>query len=327
MNGHFGFEPDPGRACRINRSMHAELGKSLRHVCEQSAGVISFDPASLEALIARIEGGERQKPFTFSLYYDLVDAIFDEDFSTAEAVFAAMALAEPASAKLLIAGLGEPGLAEQSYRYQRLMNADQTLDIGFSRPSLEVAHAFRERFITGMALLDRAIPSLAGEIREIVCEVVSVVGDPRRAYQFDGGSHYQLWGALFLNAEFHKTDHAMVEVVAHESAHSLLFGFCTHEALVENEDDEVFASPLRPDPRPMDGIFHATYVSARMHWAMSRLIESGEIEGEAREQAIESRLADKQNFCAGHEIIRAHARLTPTGRALIDAASHYMETV
>jgi hypothetical protein len=327
MNEHFGFEPDRGRAGQINRRMHVELGKSLRHVCEQSVGAIPFDQASLQALIARIEGGERQKPLTFSLYYDLVDAIFDENFAAAEAAFAELALAEPASPELLIAGLGEPALAEQSDRYQRFMNADQTLDIGFSRPTLEVAHAFRARFMTGMALLDRAIPSLASEVREIVNEVVSVVGDPCRAYQFDGGSHYQLWGALFLNADFHKTDHAMVEVIAHESAHSLLFGFCTHEPLVENEDDELFASPLRPDPRPMDGIFHATYVSARMHWAMSRLIASGEIDDDAREQAIESRLADKQNFNAGHEIIRAHARLTATGRALIDAANHYMETV
>jgi hypothetical protein len=50
----------------------------------------------------------------------------------------------------------------------------------------------------------------------------------------------------------------MVQMLAHESSHNLLFGFSADESLVENSPEELFPSPLRMDPRPMDGICHAT---------------------------------------------------------------------
>ena len=37
----------------------------------------------------------------------------------------------------------------------------------------------------------------------------------------------------------------------------------------------MFSSPLRTDPRPMDGVVHATYVVARMHQTISRLLDAG----------------------------------------------------
>ena len=118
-----------------------------------------------------------------------------------------------------------------------------------------------------------------------------------------------------------------VEVIAHESAHSLLFGFCTDEPLVENRGDELYTSPLRPDPRPMDGIYHATFVSARMHLAMSRLAESGMLDQESRDAAIRAAASDAANFEAGYAVVRDHGRLTRTGRALMDSARAYMDTV
>ena len=63
---------------------------------------------------------------------------------------------------------------------------------------------------------------------------------------FDGGSSYQLWGALFLNVgAAARTRVDLIDALAHESAHSRLFSLCTEEALVRNPDDETHASPLR----------------------------------------------------------------------------------
>ena len=141
-------------------------------------------------------------------------------------------------------------------------------------PSSETADQFAGRFERGLNLLKKAAPELAGEVEAIVHEVIPIIGVPGKKMQIDGGSHYQLWGALFLNAGFHPTDEAMAEVIAHESAHSLLFGLCTHQTLVLNDDADGYPSPLREDLRPMDGIYHATFVSARMYWAMNRLLEA-----------------------------------------------------
>ena len=142
--------------------------------------------------------------------------------------------------------------------------------------------------------------------------------------QIDGGSHYQLWGALFLNAGFHSTDEAMAEVIAHESAHSLLFGLCTHETLVLNDDDEGYPSPLREDLRPMDGIYHATFVSARMHWAMNRLLEAGLVQPQRRDEIVKARDADRINFESGLSVVRKSGQLTPLGREVMAGAQRYM---
>lgn len=74
----------------------------------------------------------------------------------------------------------------------------------------------------------------------------------------------------------------------------------------------------------MDGIYHATYVSARMHWAMSRLLETDLLEGNARDEAIEARDADAVNFEKGLGVIDEHGRLSPVGEGLLEGAREYL---
>jgi HEXXH motif-containing protein len=57
--------------------------------------------------------------------------------------------------------------------------------------------------------------------------------------------------------------------LTHEAAHSLLLGYTLGAPLVESDPAERFSSPLREDLRPMDGIVHATYVLARMHYIIA----------------------------------------------------------
>ena len=114
------------------------------------------------------------------------------------------------------------------------------------------------------------------------------------------------------------------QALAHESGHNLLFGFSASGPLVENADDELFASPLRKDPRPMDGVFHATYVVARMHQTLSRLLASGVLTEEQIDFAKADLAQHKKNFEAGDAVVREGARLTAIGREAIEAARAYM---
>src|SRR6185437_8666871 len=108
--------------------------------------------------------------------------------------------------------------------------------------------------------------------------------DPK-AMTFDGASSFMLWGAIILNADRGDGPIGMAQMLAHESAHNLLFGFSADEALVENGPDELFSSPLRKDPRPMDGIYHATFVTARMYRVVYQLLHSGILDDAAKEKA------------------------------------------
>lgn len=322
------FPPCGDRAVALNARMNRELGLSLEHVCEEAAAAIEFDREAMAGLIAHLLEGRCVDPATFARYYDLVDAIYEEDVDRAKTLLGELSAARCGATEVLhVVTLGDDALGDENARYIEMMNADPSGQMRFQEPPADVADAFRGRLAAGLDLLDAAIPELAREVRAIVRQIVISGSDPKMPYQFDGGSHFQLWGALFLNGKFHPDTVAVVEVLAHESAHSLLFGFCTDEPLTLNEDDELFASPLRHDKRPMDGIYHATFVSARMHWAMTRLAESDRLCEADKARALEAAATDLNNFDAGYGVIAAHGRLSDTGRALIQSAKAYVDSI
>lgn len=323
ING-FRFIPDADHAARCDRVMHEGLAGSLRQICNASDGKVAFDRTALEKLIREIEAGRRLSPNAFALYYELVPALLDGRLGEAHTLFAELARQRPIEAPFRILALGDPALADREERYLRFMNDDAGYRHVFLPPSPEDLTAFRLQFASIMDLLQRAAPDFLAELHALISELILVVGPKDATMHFDGGSSYQLWGALFLNAVRHKTRIDVIDSLAHESSHSRLFGLCTEEAPVSNPDDELHPSPLRAEPRPMDGVYHATFVSARMHWAMSRLIASNLLTEEELALAIKARDDDRRNFEKGYDTVASHARLTNTGRVALDAAISYM---
>ncbi len=319
------FEPDGARARAMDARSHALLADSLEHIQAQAAHVLGAG-GSLERVVSAMRSGARFGPYTFGLYYKLALALMEERPDDARQLAERLTLSPQHRGPLVLRALDDLP-ADQAALYQELMDTDPQTRFGLQAPPPSLALAFRDRFKTAFATLQKVSPDLASEFSGLIRDVCMVVGDRQARYQFDGGSSYMLWGGLFLNIESHETNVQLVEVLAHESGHSLLFGHSLDEALVLNEDDELYTSPLRVDPRPMDGIYHATYVSARMHWVMTRLLESGELSDEERTQAERARLADTENFEAGHEVVSRHGRLTRTGQAVMAEARRYMDGV
>ena len=331
MSVHPGFPPDPERGLALDRRMHEELAASLSYLQErldaQSSDVPWLDPSLLEPPQRLIRDGQRLSPLTFAAYYDLTAALMAGDEAGSRRAIGALAKAQPAPSSRVHRPLRSPEGCPRSARYLEMLCGHSNDDIGLKPLTAERADGFEARFERGMVLMRTAFPELAGEVDAIVHEVVAIGKDPSKAMQMDGASHYQLWGALFLNADFHHTDVAMMEVIAHESAHSLLFGLCTQEPLVDNDDEPVFASPLRTDRRPMDGIYHATFVSARMHLAMTRLLESGLLDDGDHAATMAALEADRLNFEAGDSVIREYGVLTDLGREVMEGARQYMAAV
>lgn len=326
MGTRFDFAPDPARARTLDQAMHRGLAGSIEHICEQSRGIVAFDQAAMARLCAQLRSGTRFPPSTFALYYDLVPALEAGEYEAAQGLFADLAAERPAEPTISVHALGEGRRARHAERYRRMMDTDPSTTFEMLTPPPALSAEFRARFLGAMKVLDRAVPDLAGELRAIISELVMVVGDEQADYEFDGGSSYMLWGALFLNAGSHRSNIEMIEVLAHESAHSVLFGLCTEEALVENDDDERYPSPLREDPRPLDGIFHATFVSARMHWVLTRLLELEILDPESTAAALRARDEDRSHFEDGYGVVARHARLTETGSGVMTGARRYMNS-
>ena len=298
--------------------MRERLADSLDYVLQNVGEDLLVGTDDARALTARIRA-KRQSPHLFGAYYDLVFALESGNLGGARN-FASELLARPSLTGTEISRIDERSNAEEE-RYRRLFLSDLHVEL----PDSDLMRDCRHRFDEAFALLDAGFPGRADEIRALLREIVVAAGpeDPK-ALTFDGASCYMLWGAILLNARGQKNVLDTAQALAHESGHNLLFGFSADGPLVENADDELFSSPLRKDPRPMDGVFHATYVVARMHQTLRRLLDSGVLNSEQTIAAKSDLAAHKQNFAIGDAVVREGGRLTETGRDVIEAAREYM---
>ncbi|MBS8225831.1 aKG-HExxH-type peptide beta-hydroxylase [Vannielia litorea] len=316
----YSFAPNPARAEYLDARMHDELAASLSHLAEVTADTPGISAPLTEAA-ARIAGGLRVGPEAFGRYFHiaalLLEDLPDQVPPNLAPLTAATSMPRPPLTTLPRGGAGE---------VDTLLDLRMGEDAANFAPSTEAKAAdLAERLAQGFALMQQALPDLHAELTAIIHRIVAAEGRKGAKTQFDGASHYQFWGLLLLNPAFHKTRLAIVEVLAHEASHSLLFGLTIDEPLVRNPDEDLFPSPLRIDPRPMDGIYHATYVSARMAWAMETLAASGVLSEAEKAEALEAARTDRANFAAGISVIDAHGDLSPTGAAIMQRARAWVE--
>lgn len=322
------FFPNAGRAVKLDQRMHEGLAESLSHIADLLPEEWASYQRSLWHMANEIQNGVRYGPNAFGVYYEATERLLTGNMTDAPALIDALTDQAPLThSGTQILSLGDAGDKGAIDRYQRMMDSDPTTRFGFVEPAPSIAAEATRLIQSAMDTLHRVTPDLAGEIEALVKQLILVGRDPNATNQFAGGSSYSLWGALFLNAECHHDPLSFIEAIAHESAHSLLFGCCVDEPLVRNPDEDRFPSPLRRDPRPMDGIYHATYVSARMHWVLDELIRSGTLTADETALALEKREVDRRNFHDGLEVVETHGVLTDTGTALMAAAEDYMQSV
>ncbi len=272
--------------------------------------------------LARLIASVRAAPVApqiFALYTDIVHAIRVDDHAAVEALLEA--LADPALAAgprsrigtLTDAFLGA-GMAE---RYLGILADDPETPLGLSAASDEEMQRGIALVAAAQELLRRAAPALAGEIDVLARQIVLVSKAPGPLI-FQGASTFYLWGCVFLNPAMFPSRIQMAEALTHETAHLLLFGMTGGNPLVENPDAERYASPLRPDPRPMEGIAHATYVLARMMLCLDLLAEADDLDAAERSSLAEARAQNARLHQDGLRTTLQHARFTATGKSIFD---------
>jgi HEXXH motif-containing protein len=314
--------PNVDRHRALDERMRIRLADSLSYIAERCRGAVPFDEDAFATSIARIRAGAIPA-LAFAAYGDLVLALDDDDLALGETLLAeipAIIAAGPSAGMLRFA---DPAEHRDFERYERWMNTAGSIRV--LPLSEEEGAAFSTLLDDTWRLMERGAPALAAETRLLAREIVAAVGGKTDAGMvFDGASSFLLWGAILLNVTTHNTRLALAQALVHESGHNLLFGLCADGPLVMNADEERYSSPLRIDRRPMDGVFHATYVTARMHMIVRQLLDSGVLEGPEREEAEHDIALHERGFADGLATVREHGKLTPLGEAAIGAAEAYM---
>ena len=301
--------------------MQLELASSLNYIVDACAGESQDIGWALDRPRALLSGKEPLPPRAFGLYFELASALFDSNEPSARWAATQLSAIQPRPPGLLMRRWGSTESADvEAVLALRMGNDVQQ----FTAVSEATAQRFAARVNDGLALLREGAPELHGETTGLLSEILFAQAPAGAVMEFDGASHYQFWGLLLLNPSHHPTPLAVAEVLAHEAGHSLLFGLTIDEPLVLNDDDELFASPLRSDLRPMDGIYHATFVSARMAWAMESLAGSGLLSPADQKHARDEAAKDRANFSAGWETIAQHGRLSATGAQIMENAYRWV---
>ncbi len=105
-----------------------------------------------------------------------------------------------------------------------------------------------------------------------------------------------------------------LEQLVHETAHLHLDQLMEFDPIILNRPTDLFDSPIRKDPRPMRGVFHATFVLARLVFFFSNLeplIETDEATRKRRLHVIHAALGK------GIQVIAQYGELTAMGEKLL----------
>jgi HEXXH motif-containing protein len=322
----YSFAPDSARARRLDQELRVRLAASLEHVADKCRGLSSVNDGKLRDLTTALRGNLRFPPTTFALYYDIVDAILENRLDDAERCLASIANEKPIHQPLSIVPMDNATLgADMVERYGRMMDTDPATPHVFAAPSSDDVESCRAILAKSLRLMERGCPQTYGEFAELVDQIVLCNGTNLASKEaFLAGSSFTLWGALFINPSVERTARSLVETLAHEASHTYLFGIQISDGLVLNPDEERFPSPLRTDPRPMDGVYHATFVSARMHFAMKELLDSGLMPASDVRFIDEAAERDLATFKEGLKTVRKFGRLTHAGQEVMAAAEDYM---
>jgi HEXXH motif-containing protein len=324
MTSLTGFEPCEERALALDRRMRVRLGDSLNYIAEQIGDRIAMDASARQAFYRRLDR-DPVPALTFGAYSDLVIALDEDRQDLAQALLAEIFATPNRPADLVIRDLTDPRTDPAADRYVRMIDTDPTASFIIEPPPPEVSSKCRARLAGALDVLEAGDHELFKEIHALIGEIVLAVGtDDPTGLNFDGASSFMLWGSILINADGHKTVLEVAQALAHESGHNLLFGLCADGPLVDDGDELRYPSPLRVDPRPMDGIVHAAYVTARMHRNLVQLLRSGVLDAGATAEAYVGLAAHQRAFTDGMTVVDEHACLTDLGVTIMETARVHM---
>jgi len=158
-----------------------------------------------------------------------------------------------------------------------------------------------------LALIDAHLPVLRDELDLVVQQVVPVGYDERTHLS---ASYAEAVGTIYMT--LHPNPWTMAEALIHEHQHNKLNALLDLDPVLLNDRSERYASPVRPDPRPLLGVLLAVHAFLPVEALYRAAIDAGQT---ARTRRLEQVVQKNRE---GAQVLAAHARPTDVGRGLLD---------
>lgn len=163
-----------------------------------------------------------------------------------------------------------------------------------------------------LATIERYLPDLRREMELFIHQIVPVGWDAERHLS---ASYQEAIGTIYLS--LHPSPMTMAEALLHEFSHNKLNALFELDPVLENAWWPLYASPVRPDPRPLHGVLLAVHAFLPVARLYERMIEEGS--AEAQSAAFTERFARiRRTNREGAEVVLAHARPTGVGAGLLE---------
>jgi HEXXH motif-containing protein len=172
-------------------------------------------------------------------------------------------------------------------------------------------------------LIARHMPLLRSEIDLFVHQVVPVGYHDQRHLS---ASYQEAVGTIYMT--LHPNLMTMTEALVHEFSHNKLNALFELDPVLENAFAPLYASPVRPDPRPLHGVVlavHAFQPIARLYERMTEAEEPASKSPDFQRRFAQIRKVNRD----GAAVVLGNGRPTAIGRGLLDEMrrwdEHYAE--
>jgi hypothetical protein len=302
----------------LDADIRDRLAQSLEHVVARSGPSLGADPARCQPAFNRIRQ-HRQHPRVFAHYYEMVFAIGEGRHGDAGAHLEVILEQSKQPVGFSIDSYSHETLGADYELFPRLLFAEERAANPMTPPPPALFRESAQNLEDALEIVERVDPVISGQIRALFSKIYVTCGaNDSGAFAYAGATSFMIWGATFLNANEYSTQWKAVQFLVHEATHALLFALCSTEPVVTNPPDELFESPLRADLRPMDGIFHATLVCARITSFNRKWLGNCDLDSAEQEHMEVYTNLHAQACLDGIDVVKRHGTLTDSGRRLLD---------
>jgi hypothetical protein len=260
---NYQFLPSAFETKLINDEVKNRLSKSFSYLSELVANVIG-EPLSqkLLSVSARIDSADRTDGYVYALYHELLHAIKNNKIENVKELVLNLSNYVIPS-KTNVTNFSIPALGEDKYNlYKKYVNRDDAYELALKGCADDDFLLINDYIHQGIKIFSNIEENFCNHVFAIVGEIVIL--DVIKGPVFHSGTTFDTYGTIYIGKEETGSILSYLDKIVHEASHLFVYALNIADELVLNPYDQRFQSPFRQDTRPMIGIYHATFVAARL---------------------------------------------------------------
>ncbi|MEI8320722.1 MAG: HEXXH motif-containing putative peptide modification protein [Alphaproteobacteria bacterium] len=306
------FYPCPKRADFLVAGLRKKLAGSLSYLLEFASVNHKIEPTKAQSKINQISNAPNVSGYLFALNKKLLDSLQNNDKQTVQEIIDEIATGNYIFSDFSFTNF--PTETRQKTWLSEVVCFEENCYPGPVRCEEDQYQITKKGLEKAFQVLKDVDPELHGEIFSLASEALIFDSKVMRT-----GSSFDLYGSIYYSQlRPHNDWLKFLEDTVHEAAHLYLFSFVGDDALVLNKFEKLYNIHFRDDKRALVGVYHGTFVLARILYFFDKLIKSGHPSIKGREDNLRELLAGwKQSFSDGLQVIERDGVLTPFAKDLM----------